>query len=229
MERKYFKSEIIKTNVKKVYITRVDSSKIEIEYLFQEKKVKIFLDGKLIEESTANSIEKSIIVGNENHIIKISKYSVVGYDKDIEIYIDNIPVENTPADPYFFISKARYSLVFYVFIMMLKIFLSPLLIFLNKNINFEYSYLMTINLFVYFIPTIIVIIGAIYYKKFPRFSIISGLIIAILEMFDYLYGVYSFLSSDFTNIATSIMWIIARIYAIYFLLKAAINLNKKTI
>lgn len=229
MERKYFKSEIIKTNGKKVYITKIDSSKIEIEYLFQEKKVKIFLDGELIEESTANSIEKSIMVGNENHIIKISKYSVVGYDKDIEIYIDNIPVENTPADPYFFISKARYSLVFYVFIMMLKIFLSPLLIFLNKNINFEYFYLMTINLFVYFIPTIIIIIGAIYYKKFPRFSIISGLIIAILEMFDYLYGVYSFLSSDFTNIATSIMWIIARIYAIYFLVKATINLNKKTI
>ncbi len=229
MERKYFKSEQIKTKDKKVYITRINTSKIEIEYLFAEKKVKIFLNGELIEESTTNPIEKSIMIENENHFIKISKYSVVGYDKDIEIYIDNIPVENTPADPYFFISKARYSLVFYVFIMMLKIFLSPLLIFLNKNINFEYFYLMTVNLFLYFIPTIIVVIGAIYYKKFPRFSIISGLIIAILEMFDYLYGVYSISDPNVFDIKSSILWIIARIYAIYFLLKAAINLNKKTI
>ncbi|MCX7820694.1 MAG: hypothetical protein N2258_03365 [Brevinematales bacterium] len=223
MDKKYIKSKKIKKSDKVVYVVNIDSSKVEVEYLFFENKIKIFIDGALFEESLSQNIEKHFTIENETHHIKISKSSIVRYKKELEIFIDGKPVENTPADPYFFIAKTRIILVFYFFIMVLKIIFLIL-----RRIDWRYYLSIIFSLYFYFILAILLLIISISYKKTPKFSIIFGLVIAIVEALDYVLWQFLYLTplAIINGMISLSFWILWRVCLILLLIKAAIKAQK---
>ena len=132
--------------------------------------------------------------------------------KGVGIEINGNPVQHTLADPETHIKKGKYGLYFLLFIFGLK----SIITYYGTYKENSFHILAGIYTAIYFVPLVIVLLGAIKYNIWTKFSIISGLILASLELID-------FLIAQFNNTISSnhlVYGMLIRAYVIYLLYHA---------
>jgi len=133
----------------------------------------------------------------------------LGKPKGVGVEVNGRPVQHTMADPETHIKIGRAALAGLLILLTIKSALSYNILFKA----FESHYVALIANTVYFIPLLLTVLITIKYKSWPTFSIITGIVISILDMADYLSAIPQLLKSG--RGGSFVVWIFIRIGIIY--------------
>jgi hypothetical protein len=141
--------------------------------------------------------------------------SFLGKAAGAGIEVDGKPVQHTLADPQTHIKNGRSGLYVLLFILGFKSIWTYYSVFTQYTSHVVAG----ISCTIYFIPLLLALIAALKYKSWTTFAIITGIVLSILEMIDYVAAIPGSISSG-TNGATFLFWILMRISALYLLYNA---------
>jgi hypothetical protein len=221
-----------KVDKKIIYSFVINNETLEAHYFFGKKaSLEITHNGVLLGTINNPKIKHDYIINQEANPTKITAWidngnsfsAFMGKLKGIGIEIDGKPVQHTLSDPETHIKNGRSGLYFLLFILGFKCIWT-------YYINFkEYtSHIVAgISTVVYFVPLIIVLVATIQYARWTTFAIITGIILAVLELFDYAMGIPNSITSG-TNGASLLIWILIRISALCMFYNAWKWKRKKT-
>lgn len=223
MDEEIYVPEIIKTKNKDIYIIYFNDSRIDIESLIKEKKIRIFLNNDLIHESVEPNLTYILKINSSEYKIDIKcnkQYQILrnANFKELGILINNIPVKNPYANYYSIVKKGRHALIFFLCILILKIVIGSL--------SAKEDYLIVlIGSIIYSIPAILLIISITIYKKNLKLAIVMGLIIGCLEFVEFITACIIDLAQvkDFHRM---IVWGGVRVYFISLLINSMKNIKK---
>lgn len=222
---KFIPSTKIKSKGKKTIVADYKGLRFDLEN--SGDSCEVFVNGKELGSAYIdNEIFTFKTEGPEGEIkvdiwvrasIKNLVYSL-SIEKGAGMRIDDIPVQNTLADPLFVIKKSRlYIVIFIAFLFIKSIF--PIFQYLNNNLNI---FGLIGQEGIYFIPFMYLLITTLSFKSMPKTAVYSGLIIGILETLDY--GVGGILNLNINLVF--IVFFLLRIGCIIALINAAKQFNK---
>jgi hypothetical protein len=167
-----------KRNKKTTYSFAVNNDVFEANYFSTRKpKLEIISNNSVLGVIERPNAKSEYVINQETNPVKITawidKGNITGKVNGIGLEVNGEPIQHTLADPEIHIKKGRLGLCFLLLILLLKVMVG-----FHNNV-----YL------IYLIPLIIVLTAAIKYKSWTEFSIIAGLILAILEMLEYVFTV----------------------------------------
>jgi hypothetical protein len=153
-------------------------------------------------EADGNSVKDALITG----LVGTSGISLLSFKNNgIGIEIDGIPIQNTLTDPNVHIGDGRVGLIVLLIVFALKGIIQT---FLDEPING----------IAYIIPALITLVLILMFKKTTIISIIGGIIMATLELIDYVAGVILQYSNQKPMLILT--WIVFRMIIIYALINA---------
>lgn len=206
-----------KKNKKIIYSFSFDNETFEAHYIISKKPtVELFYNGSHLGLINDLKVKHDFLINPDSNPMKLTIwiesniYSLfIGKINGIGIKIDENPVQHTLADPEAHIKNGRSGFIVLFFVLGLKC------IFTYYNIFKEYSshIVSGISMIVYFIPLLLALIAFIKYVRWTKFALITGIIISVLEMLDYLIALPNSIMAE-TNGASLLIWILIRISAI---------------
>jgi hypothetical protein len=206
-----------KKNKKTIYSFSFDNEIFEAHYIMSKKPtVELFHNGSHLGLINDLKVKHDFLINPDSNPMKLTIwiefniYSIyIGKINEIGIKIDENTVQNTLADPEAHIKNGRSG--FFV----LFLILGFKCIFIYYSIFKEYSshIVSGISMIVYLIPLLLALIAFIKYVQWTKFALITGIIISVLEMLDYLIALPNSIMTG-TNGASLLIWILIRISVI---------------
>jgi hypothetical protein len=140
---------------------------------------------------------------------RVSTATYLGKPKGVGVEVNGRPVQHTVADPETHIKIGRAALGGLSILLTIKSALSYYILF-NA---FGSHYVALIGNTVYFVPLLLTLLITIKYKSWPTFSIITGIVISVLDMVDFLSAIPQTINSG--RGGSFVVWIFIRIGIIY--------------
>jgi hypothetical protein len=223
----------MKNTEKKVTTTVVDYDGLRIETkhsLSSNSTTAVYINGELkitidkpkektriIAKGFEN--EHTVTVWHENTRSKIPFFS--NLTTGVGILVDDIPVQNSIADPLEHIKNAKSGVMIFLVLLLLKILLVIVQNFKNPPL------VILITLSIYVIPFIILLFMYLTYSASPKRALVAGIILGLLESLDYFVGIKnSFQAGTPPNGATILIFVVIRFAALYYMFTGLRNLKK---
>jgi hypothetical protein len=209
-----------KKNKKNVYAFSVNNEAFEAHYcygVFANRKgalLELFHNGALLGTVEQPKTKHSFTVDSEAGPVGITAWVDGGQSfsaflsnrgSRAGIEVDGKPVKHTLTDPGTHIQAGRAALFFLLFIFALKTGVTYL------DAGFAAV--------IYFIPFLLTLLAAILYTRLTLFALISGLVLAILEMADFSVGLYDSLLYGGRNSGLA-WWLVMRVCVLCLLINA---------
>ncbi len=223
----------MKNTEKKVTTTIIeyDGLRIEARYSFSSNSTtSVYVNGELRETIEKPKERKTITAkGSENeHVITVwyenARSKIPFFSKattGVGILIDDIPVQNSIADPLEYVKTAKSGIVLFLIIFVLKI-----LFVIVQNLKSSAIVLVIVSS-IYTVPFIILLFMFLSYGSSPKRALITGLVFGILESADYLVGLkINFQAGSMPNGATILIFSMLRLTALYTMFQGLRNLKK---
>jgi len=137
----------------------------------------------------------------------------IGKARGIGIEVDGVPVQHTVTAPEIHIENGRAGLYVLVFLLGFKSIWTYYALFSEYASHFVAGVSST----VYIVPFIIALIAAIKYKTWTTFAIYAGLILAVLEVVDFVSGIPESANSGSSGF---VIWLFVRAGMLYALFNA---------
>jgi len=151
----------------------------------------------------------------------ISIATFIGKVRGVGIEVDGRPVQGTVTDPEIHIKNGRPGLYVLSFLLILK---SVMTYYNTFNVHASHVVAGIVGA-IYFVPFLFALIVTIKYKTWTTLAILTGIILSVLEMIDYVVGIPDIVRSG--NAGVVIIWMIARISILYVLCNAFIWKRKQ--
>jgi len=206
-----------------IYSFRVNNDAFEASYLpGKNHSLEITHNEVSLGEIDASDKKHEYTVNSETTPLTVTAWiddratfaTYLGKPKGVGIEVNGCPVQHTVADPQTHIKSGRSALIVLLFLLGVKSLWS----YYTLVKTFESHIVALIANSVYFVPLLLTIVITIKYKSWPTFSIITGIVISILDMIDYLSAIPQVIRSS--NNGSFVVWIFIRIGIIYMLCAA---------
>ena len=219
-------------------IIEYDDLKIETKYFESTKpNLTLYINGELNQTVDKADDKKTVTVtgAEKEHTITVwfkktgSKIPFFRYETSgAGILLDDIPVQNTIADPFEYIKSAKSGLILFMLILAIKI---PIVIYQNQNQqyeNFSIAIIVSaISVSIFAIPLIILLILYKRYSSSPKTALIFCLIVGLLETTDYISGtVINYQNGIQANAVLVFFFIMLRLGALYAIIQGIRNCKK---
>ena len=191
--KSFIPSQFVKGSNSELVIIHLDDSIIEISRTsrFSDPLI-VRLNGEVIDMVEHNE-KKEISFQNStgNHLISVWNARAKNYvfsnfisKKGLAVIIDNVPVQNTMADPIKNLDEGRIAIWGLVGLISLKIIISFIL-----NTFAESSPLALMVVLPYLLVLILLLYAGFVYAKNPRRAVLFGLVLGGLETIDFIAGI----------------------------------------
>jgi hypothetical protein len=210
-----------KKEKKDTYAFTINGESFEAHhYSGKQSKLEIIHNGTPLGTVDKPKAKSEYVLNEGENAVKITAWiekgsfmSFTGSSGGIGIEINGKPLQHTVADPEVHIKNGLTGLYFLLIVFVLKCIFT---LFTDGGI---------VGAILYLFPLAIVVVATIKYKSWTKFSIISGFVLAVLEMVEFMVGLI-----DGMGNAGAVVWIFLRIAAIACLfnaLKWQRKVNKK--
>jgi hypothetical protein len=225
------KMTVIKAAIKKekaskkvIYSFEVNNDVFEAHYYTGKKQsLEIKHNGAMLGIIDRPKAKFEYVVNSETNPINITAWidngisisSFISKNSGVGIEVDGKPVQYTLTDPETHINNGRSGLYILLFILAFK----SIWTYYNTFKGYASHIVAGITSTIYFVPFILALIAGIKYKSWTTFAILTGIILSILELIDYAFGIPSSIIAG-ANGVTLLIWILIRISALYLLYNA---------
>jgi hypothetical protein len=216
--------KIDKKNKTVIYTFAVDGEMFEARYAYAKKPVLELLHNGTQFGIVDTPKEKfQFVIDTEKAPVHITAWidnggsaaSFFGNVKGVGIEVEGRPVQFTLADPGVHIKNGKAGL----FVLLLIFAFKSIWTYYNTFSTYASHIVAAISTLVYLIPLLIVFVSICTYKTWVMFSLISGGVLSVLELIDYIFGILGSLQSG-EAVVSSLVWILIRVSALYLLYNA---------
>lgn len=201
-QRRYIFSSIISNSNTEVISIDFEGTNIQAITNFNDKSfISIVINGIIIKQiKNAETAKLDFITSSGNHHINVSYTETGGIfftnyiiRKGLTIFIDEIPVQNTLADPYGINKEGKIGIFIFAGIIFFKLISTLFLSAGNISLRGkDYGTIDPLLIIIYYgIPILCLLISILFLQKKPVFALWIALIIGIAETIDFAIGIPS--------------------------------------
>ena len=205
-----------KKDKKIIYSFEYLDENFEAHYYYGKKpEAELFHNGSSLGHIDNTKDKQDFAVNLEAKSIKISAwivfnvyYNYIGKLNGMGVCIDDLPVQHTLADPDAHVKNGRSGFIVLFFLLLFKCIFT----YYSNFLDYSSHLISAIFGMIYLYPLLLALIAFVKYAKWTKFALITGMIISVLEMLDYLIAVPNSLKSGAVGV-TVIIWILIRVSA----------------